>query len=117
MYMKKGCAKMEEPLLFIPSPPFYYVEDLSVSKEDESTSIFEMHRTERIQDSVIARQLHYFLQPVNRNKRTLTFHLKSGNSITGKIEDLVGIELVIKTENATATINANEIKTISNSDF
>lgn len=109
---------MEEPLLFIPSPPFYYVDEVRESNEkslsDESTSVFEMNRSERIKDSVIARQLHFFLQPVNRLTRTLTFHLKNGESVTGKIEDLVGINVVVKTEEGTVSINANEIETISN---
>lgn len=109
---------MEEPLLFIPSPPIYYIEEVETSDErkmvDESTSVFEINRTERIKDAVIARQLHYFLLPQNRNARYLTFHLKNGGSLTGKIVDLIGINLVVKTSNGNITINGNDIDSIAN---
>lgn len=108
---------MEEPLLFIPSPPVYYIEPVKSVDErlaEESTSVFEIHRSQRIKDSVIARQLHYFLQP--QNARPLTFYLKNGQSVTGKIVKLIGIDLVIKTSQNEITINANDIDTILNAD-
>lgn len=108
---------MEEPLLFIPSPPVYYIEPIKTVDEqltEESTSVFEIHRSQRIKDSVIARQLHYFLQP--QNTRLLTFYLKDGQTVTGKIVNLIGIDLVIKTSQEEVTINANDIDSIANAD-
>ncbi|MFC5558442.1 4-diphosphocytidyl-2C-methyl-D-erythritol kinase [Ureibacillus thermophilus] len=106
---------MEEPLLFIQTPPFYYIEtDEDTEKSlDESTSVYEITRTVRIKNPVIARQLHYFSQPSQRKKRHLTFHLTNGKVITGFIEGLDGIMIQIRTEKEITTINANEIESIS----
>lgn len=112
---------MEEPLLFIPSPSFYYVEVTESKDEktlaDESTSVFEINRSERIKDPVIARQLHFFLQPSNRHGRYFTFYLKNGESIIGKIVDLIGINVVIQTSKDEVSVNANDIDTISIADL
>lgn len=111
---------MEEPLLFIPSPPFYYVEVTESKNEetilDESTSVFEINRSERIKDPVIARQLHFFLQPSNRNGRYFTFNLKNGESVTGKIINLIGINVVIQTLEEEVSVNANDIDSIQIAD-
>lgn len=107
---------MEEPLLFIQTPPFYYVEvdeDTEEACLEESTSVYELSRRERIKNPVIARQLHYFSQPVNRKNRCLTFHLTNGEKITGFIEGMDGILIKVRTLNETKTINANEIESIS----
>lgn len=112
---------MEEPLLFIPSPPVYYIDEMKSLQEqtlvEESTSVFEINRTERIKDSIIARQLHYFLQPSNRNGRYLTFHLKNGESVTGKIIDLIGINVIVKTLKEEVTVNGNDIESIAIATF
>lgn len=124
---------MEEPLLFIQTPPFYYVEEEVTENEtvivaervedeqvveepqqflEESTSVYELSRTERIKDPVIARQLNYFLQPVNQ-QRLLTFYLLNGNEETGKIIELNGLQVKIRNNNEELFINANEIKAIT----
>ncbi|MED3661838.1 4-diphosphocytidyl-2C-methyl-D-erythritol kinase [Ureibacillus sp. FSL K6-8385] len=107
---------MEEPLLFIQTPPFYYIdveEDAEEACLEESTSVYEISRRERIKNPVIARQLHYFSQPGNRKHRHLTFHLTNGEKITGLIEGLDGINIKIRTKNAITTIHANDIASIS----
>ncbi len=126
--MKKGCAKLElqEPKLFIQSPPFYYVEVKESPVQDntfyeESTSVYEIARSEKIekiQNDVILRQLNYFSQPLYRN-RNYVFHLEDGRKIVGKIEELDGINVKIKTSNDLVLINGNEIKaiTISNKEY
>lgn len=107
---------MEEPLLFIQTPPFYYI-DVNEEKDeaflDESTSVYEISRRERIKNSVIARQLHFFTQPINRKNRTLVFNMNNGEKFIGVIEDFNGIILKVQTSNETIEINANEIETIS----
>jgi len=114
--MKKGCASVEEPLLFIQTPPFYYIEvdeDTEEASLEESTSVYEITRREQIKNSVIARQLHYFSQPINRKNRHLIFHLNNGEKITGIIEGLDGILIKIRTQDDLKTINANDIETIT----
>lgn len=109
---------MEEPLLFIQTPPFYFIEVDKHPDEaslEESTSVYEITRREReqIKNPVIARQLHYFSQPGIRKNRSLTFHLTNGEKITGLIDGMEGILIKIRTPKDTITINANEIATIS----
>lgn len=107
---------MEEPLLFIQTPPFYYI-DVENTEEaflDESTSVYEISRRERIKNSVVAKQLHFFSQPMNRKNRVLVFQLNNGNKITGMIEELDGIQITIRAENETMIINANDIESITN---
>lgn len=124
---------MEEPLLFIQTPPCYYVEVEEVKSEtvivdekvedeivveepqqflEESTSVYELSRTERIKDSVIARQINYFLQPINQ-QRLLTFYLLNGNEETGKIVELNGLQVKIRKNDEELFINANDIKAIT----
>nr|WP_106783857.1 4-diphosphocytidyl-2C-methyl-D-erythritol kinase [Lysinibacillus timonensis] len=116
--------EVREPLLFIQSPPFYYIDvrETTVNEEDnileESTSVYELTRTEKIHDEVIVRQLGYFSQPVNRN-RSLTFHLEDGEKLVGKINEIDGIHVKVKTNNNIVLINGNEIKaiTLSNREY
>ena len=113
---------MEEPLLFIPTPPFYYIEvedagpqDVLDVSMDESTSVYEMSRSGsgRIVNPVIARQLNFFSQPLNSN-RTLRFHLKNGENIVGKIERYSGGVIVkVKTKDQIRDIDGNEIDFIT----
>lgn len=107
---------MVEPLLFIQTPPSYFI-DLEEKEEDtyydESTSIYEISRKERITNSIIAKQLHYFSQPVNRKNRYLVFIMNNGEKHIGIIEELIGVHVKIKTHEDSITINANEIKSIS----
>lgn len=105
---------MEEPLLFIPSPPVYFLE-IKESEQtflDESTSVFEPLRSDRILDQVIARQLNYFSQPINQN-RLLLFKLVNGETVIGVIEGLEGINVKIKNGEQILIINGNEIETIN----
>lgn len=105
---------LQEPLLFIPTTPFYYVEVEEREERsyfDESTSVYEIHRTERVEDSVIARQLNYFSQPIN--SRTLLFHMKNGENHIGMIEEYKGRNVKIKTTTETKLIDGNEIEAIS----
>ncbi|WP_052126149.1 hypothetical protein [Ureibacillus massiliensis] len=110
--------EVREPLLFIQSPPFYYVEVKETEVEadtllDESTSVYEISRTEKIQNEVIVRQLSYFSQP-NHRHRNLVFHLDDGDKITGRLEEVDGISVKIKTTtNNLILINGNEIKAIT----
>lgn len=109
---------MTEPLLFIQTPPSYYIDldEKQVSDDtlyEESTSIYEISRKERIKNPVIARQLHYFSQPINRKNRYLVFHMENGEKHTGIIEELIGVELKIKSDEEFITINANHIQSIS----
>lgn len=113
---------MEEPLLFIPTPPAYFIEVKVEEKEEaedtmevqleESTSLYEIARAERIENPVIARQLHYFSQPVNR-RRILIFNLKNGESIRGNIQKIEGINVNLKMNNQLRIINGNEIEEIT----
>ena len=107
---------MEEPLLFIQSPSFYYY-DVEDEKDeaflDESTSVYEISRRERIKNSVIAKQLHFFTQPINRKNRQLVFNMNNGEKIIGVIDSLDGINLKVLTTKETVVINANDIKSIS----
>ncbi|NLY79435.1 MAG: 4-diphosphocytidyl-2C-methyl-D-erythritol kinase [Lysinibacillus sp.] len=107
---------MEEPLLFIQSPSFYYY-DVEDEKDeaflDESTSVYEISRRERIKNSVIAKQLHFFTQPINRKNRQLVFNMNNGEKIIGVIDSLDGINLKVQTTKETVVINANDIKSIS----
>lgn len=119
---KKGCAKLElrEPKLFIQSPPFYYVDvkESPVQEQtfyDESTSVYEIARSdknEKIQNDVILRQLNYFSLPLNRN-RNYVFHLEDGERVIGKIDEIDGINVKVKTLTDLVSINGNEIKAIT----
>ncbi|SOB91748.1 hypothetical protein SAMN05880501_101374 [Ureibacillus xyleni] len=107
---------MEEPLLFIPTPPFYYIEvEESEQQEpylDESTSVYEISRSGRILNPVIARQLSFFSQPLN-SSRTLRFHLKNGDNVVGKIAGLNGVVVKVKTKDDIRELDGNEIDLIT----
>ncbi|MBM7607901.1 hypothetical protein QUF56_04680 [Ureibacillus composti] len=109
---------IQEPLLFIPTPPFYYVEvEDQVESEreevyfEESTSVYEIQRAERVTDLVIARQLSYFSQPMNG--RLLQFYLKNGEVVIGMIEELNNSIVKIKTAQESKIINGNDIEEIT----
>lgn len=105
---------MEEPILFISSPPVYFTE-IAEFKEtflEESTSVFVPNRSDRIADQVIARQLNYFSQPINQF-RTLVFHLVNGEKMVGKVQEIMGSDVKIKSANQVKMINGNEIETIT----
>ncbi|QCR31598.1 4-diphosphocytidyl-2C-methyl-D-erythritol kinase [Lysinibacillus sp. SGAir0095] len=105
---------MEEPILFISSPPVYFTEIVEVKETflEESTSVFVPNRTDRIIDQVIARQLNYFSQPVNQF-RTLVFHLSNGEKVVGKVDEVMGSDVKIKSANQFIMINGNDINTIT----
>ncbi|MFJ8234576.1 hypothetical protein ACIQ34_02390 [Ureibacillus sp. NPDC094379] len=108
---------IQEPLLFIPTPPFYYVEveELESKREEvyfeESTSVYEIQRAERVTDIVISRQLSYFSQPMNG--RLLQFYLKNGEVVMGMIEELNNSIVKIKTAQESKIINGNDIEEIT----
>ncbi|MFC7685627.1 4-diphosphocytidyl-2C-methyl-D-erythritol kinase [Ureibacillus sp. GCM10028918] len=105
---------MEEPILFISSPPVYFTEIVEVKETflEESTSVFVPNRSDRILDQVIARQLNYFSQPINQF-RTLVFHLGNGEKVIGKVEEIMGSDVRIKSSNQTFMINGNDIELIT----
>lgn len=104
---------MEEPILFISSPPVYFTEIVEVKETflEESTSVFVPNRSDRILDQVIARQLNYFSQPINQF-RTLVFHLANGEKLVGKVEEVAGSDVKIKSLGQIYVINGNDIETI-----
>lgn len=112
--------ELQQPKLFIQSPPFYYVEvkDLSVQDNafyEESTSVYEISRSEKfekIENDVILRQLNYFSQPLYRT-RSYVFHMEDGDKIVGKIAEIDGINVKVKTVTDEVTINGNGIKAIT----
>lgn len=136
------CQKVKEPLLFIETPNFVdvgetdkveifkaeIVEDViqtviadetldeEIVKEsqvfEESTSVYELSRAERIKDPVIARQLNYFLQPINK-ERLLVLHLYNGDEVIGKITELIGLDVKLTMNDQELFINANDIRTIT----
>lgn len=105
---------MEEPILFISSPPVYFTEIAEVKETflEESTSVFVLNRSDRILDQVIARQLNYFSQPINQF-RTLIFHLSNGEKVIGKVEEVMGSDVKIKSSNQIFMIDGNEIELIT----
>ncbi|MDN4492306.1 hypothetical protein [Ureibacillus aquaedulcis] len=105
---------MEEPILFISSPPVYFTEIAEVKDIflEESTSVFVPNRSDRILDQVIARQLNYFSQPINQF-RTLVFHLVDGDRMVGKVAEVMGSDVKIKLSNQITMINGNDIKQIT----
>jgi len=105
---------MEEPILFIPSPPVYFTEIMEVKETflEESTSVFVPNRSDRIMDGVIARQVNYFSQPINQF-RLLVFHLANGENLVGRVEEVVGSDVKIKTSNQIIMVDGNEIKAIT----
>jgi hypothetical protein len=107
---------MQEPLLFIPTTPFYFIEVEPELEEkpflEESTSLYEISRPERIENPVIARQLHFFSQPVNSH-RLLTMHLKNGETYQGYIQTVESINIKLKVKDQIQIINANDVEAIS----
>ncbi len=104
-------CKVEQPLLFIPTPPVYYIEQEEAFLE-ESTSVYELSRTERI-NPIIAKQLNYFTQPARiKAGRSLVFNLKNNEKIMGVIEGFDGANVKIKTYQAVETLNASDIISI-----
>ena len=108
-------CKVEGPLLFIPTPPIYYIEVETEQEEpflEESTSVYEISRTERI-NPVIAKQLNYFSQPARKKAgRSLLFNLKNNERIMGVIEEFDGFNVKIKTSQAVEKVNGNDILSI-----
>ncbi|HWK22461.1 MAG TPA: 4-diphosphocytidyl-2C-methyl-D-erythritol kinase [Ureibacillus sp.] len=105
---------MQEPILFITSPPVYFTEIVEVEETflEESTSVFVPNRSDRIVDQVIARQLNYFSQPVNQF-RTLVFHLENGEQLVGKVEEVLGSDVKIKSADQIVIVDGNEIEKIT----
>ncbi|WP_052123935.1 hypothetical protein [Ureibacillus manganicus] len=112
--------ELQQPKLFIQSPPFYYVEVKESPGEentffDESTSVYEIARSEKvekIQNDVILRQLNYFSQPLYRS-RNYVFHMEDGGKIVGAIVEVDGLNVKVKTSTNLEIINGNQIKAIT----
>ena len=92
------------PLLFITSPS--YIQEKSI--EEESTSIYVRPTPEKIENSLIARQLHYFSKPV-KEPRMLLFILESGERIHASIEKINGGQVLLNCFQTKRWIHANEI--------
>ena len=107
---------VEEPLLFIQTPPFYYVDLEKVSTQqffDESTSIYEISRSDKM-NPVVLKQLQYFSQPSNKkNSRKLGFHLKNNQKLYGIIEEFDGANVKLRIEKNIELINLNDILAIT----
>ncbi|MER2062999.1 MAG: hypothetical protein ABS894_08845, partial [Aerococcus urinaeequi] len=80
------------PLLFIASP--VYIQEKRVEIEEESTSIYVRPTTEKIETTLIARQLHYFSKPT-KEPRVLLFILQSGEKIHGSIDKISGSQVLL----------------------
>lgn len=92
------------PLLFITSPS--YIQEKSI--EEESTSIYVRPIPEKIENSLIARQLNYFSKPV-KEPRTLLFILQSGERIHASIDKINGSQVLLNCFQTKRWIHANEI--------
>ncbi|MEK9197559.1 4-diphosphocytidyl-2C-methyl-D-erythritol kinase [Ureibacillus sp. 179-F W5.1 NHS] len=107
---------MEEPLLFIPTPPFYYIElDKEETQQffEESTSVYEISRSEKT-NSVIAKQLYYFCQPVRKKSgRVLVLNLRNNEKVIGVIEEFDGYQVKMKVNENVEVINGTDIVSIS----
>lgn len=108
---------MEQPLLFIPTPPVYYIEMEPAQEEpylEESTSVYELSRASEKINPVIAKQLNFFSQPVRKKAgRSLIFNLTNNERITGVIEEFDGVMVKIKTYENVETINGSDIVSIN----
>ncbi|ATP39134.1 4-diphosphocytidyl-2C-methyl-D-erythritol kinase [Solibacillus sp. R5-41] len=100
------------PLLFINTPSFYR-EPIEI---EESTSVYELLSTppEKIQNSLIARQLHFFSRP-SKDPRPLLLVLKSGEKFVASIENLNECEVRLQCFDSVRIINGNEIVAIYSS--
>ena len=83
--MKKGCGRLEYPLLYIHTPPPAH------QIEEESTSIYV--KKEAV-PSLILHQLRYFSLPLNK-ERKLYFQLKNGEHLDGTIDKVKGEEVLV----------------------
>ena len=99
------------PLLFIASP--VYIQEKRVEIEEESTSIYVRPTTEKIENALIARQLHYFSKPM-KEPRVLLFILQSGEKIHGSIDKISGSQVLLNCHDTKRWIKANEIVLIHN---
>lgn len=91
------------PLLFIASPSF-----VQEKMEEESTSVYVRTVPEKIENALVARQLHYFAKPV-KEPRVLLFNLTSGERICGSIEKITGCQVLVNCVQTKRWIHANEI--------
>ena len=94
------------PLLFIASPTF--IQEKQVEVEEESTSIYVRPATEKIENALIARQLHFFSKPT-KEPRVLVFILQSGEKVHGSIDKISGSQVLLNCHETKRWIKANEI--------
>lgn len=95
------------PLLFIASPS--YIQEKKIEEiEEESTSIYVRPISEKIENSLIARQLNYFAKPV-KEPRMLLFILQSGERIHASIDKINGSQVLLNCFQTKRWIHANEI--------
>lgn len=98
------------PLLFIASP--VYIQEKQIDLEEESTSIYVRPAAEKIENALIARQLHYFSKPT-KEPRVLVFILQSGEKIHGSIDKINGSQVLLNCHDTKRWIKANEIVLIN----
>ncbi|MEK4424191.1 4-diphosphocytidyl-2C-methyl-D-erythritol kinase [Solibacillus sp. FSL K6-1523] len=100
------------PLLFIDTPSFYR-ESIEV---EESTSIYELISTppKKIQNALIAKQLHFFSRP-SKDPRPLMIVLKSGEKIVASIEQLNECDVKLQCFDSVRIIDGNDIVAIYSS--
>lgn len=106
------CKVEFHPLLFIDTPSFYR-ESIEI---EESTSIYEPIATppKKIQNALIARQLHYFSRP-SKDQRPLLLVLKSGEKVVASIERLNECDVKLQCFDSVRIIDGNEIVAIYSS--
>lgn len=97
------------PLLFIASPTF--IQEKQFEVEEESTSIYVRPTIEKIENALIARQLHYFSKPA-KEPRLLVFVMQSGEKIHGSIDKISGSQVLLNCHETKRWIKANEIALI-----
>lgn len=100
------CRLEIHPLLYISTPSYF-----DVNLMEESTSIYERPSHEKIHNSLIARQLHYFCKPM-KEQRQLLFVLVSGEKIWASIEQINGCEVKLNCFDMKRMIDANDIMAI-----
>lgn len=101
------CILENNPILYIASPSFYR----EVKKVEESTSIFELAPSEKIQNELIARQLHYFSRQT-KGPSVLCFELTSGEKIWASINKMEGCNVHLQGYDQQIILDANEIRAI-----
>lgn len=97
---------LERPLLYIVSPTYV----LENRECDESTSVYERCVPEKINNALIARQLHYFARTYKPRKVILL--LATGERVLGEVMSVQGVDVKVACFEQTRIIHANTIVAI-----